>query len=60
MARQLGRPDLTPTHAADRAGDVRHSLADLSAARAVLGYEPVVDFAPGLRATIEWYRSAGA
>ena len=60
MARQLDRPDLVPVHAAERAGDVKHSLADLTAARAAIGYEPIVDFEPGLRATVQWYRSAGA
>ena len=49
MAGALGRPGLTPVHQAPRAGDVKHSLADLTRARAVLGYEPVVGFAPGWR-----------
>jgi UDP-glucose 4-epimerase len=40
-----------------RAGDVRESLADISAAREVLGYEPRVDFEEGLRRSIEYYRS---
>lgn len=39
-----------------RPGDVRHSLADLSAAQQVLGYEPQVMFAEGLRQSISWYR----
>jgi nucleoside-diphosphate-sugar epimerase len=39
-----------------RAGDVKHSLADVSAARKLLGYQPQVRFAQGLRQTIEWYR----
>jgi nucleoside-diphosphate-sugar epimerase len=39
-----------------RAGDVMHSLADISAARAVLKYEPAVDFAEGLRRTVEWFQ----
>ncbi|HEX8813960.1 MAG TPA: SDR family oxidoreductase [Terriglobales bacterium] len=43
-------------HAADRAGDVKHSLADLTRARKHLGYEPKVDFEEGLRRTVEWYR----
>lgn len=38
-----------------RAGDVRHSLADISHARTVLGYEPTHDVAQGLRASIDWY-----
>ena len=41
----------------DRAGDVKHSLADISAARESLGYEPKVDFEEGLRRTVEWYRT---
>ena len=39
-----------------RAGDVRHSLADISLAREVIGYEPRVSFADGLARTIEWYK----
>ena len=60
MARQLDRPDLVAVHAPDRAGDVKHSLADLSAARAGIGYEPVIDFQRGLQATVQWYRAATA
>jgi len=40
----------------DRAGDVKHSLADLSRAGKHLGYKPKVDFEEGLRRTIAWYR----
>jgi len=50
--------DLEPVYKAARPGDVKHSLADISAARALLGYEPKVFFAEGLRRTIEWYRWA--
>lgn len=46
-----------PQFAPPRAGDVRHSLADLTRARELLGYEPVVSLEDGLRNTIEWYRS---
>ncbi|MGH9500414.1 MAG: SDR family oxidoreductase [Terriglobales bacterium] len=42
---------------AERAGDVKHSLADLSLARKHLRYEPKVDFEEGLRRTVEWYRN---
>ncbi len=41
----------------ERAGDVKHSLADLSRANKHLGYRPTVDFEEGLRRTIDWYRS---
>ena len=43
----------------ERAGDVKHSLADLSRAEKHLGYKPKVDFEKGLRRTIEWYRGRG-
>jgi UDP-glucose 4-epimerase len=48
---------IEPVFAPPRAGDVRHSLADISAARAALGYDVVVDFHEGLRRTIEWYKT---
>jgi len=44
-------------YGSERAGDVKHSLADLSLARKRLGYEPVVNFEEGLRRTIAWYRT---
>ncbi|MGH9511546.1 MAG: SDR family oxidoreductase [Terriglobales bacterium] len=43
-------------YAAERAGDVKHSLADMSKAEECLGYKPTIDFEEGLRRTIEWYR----
>src|SRR5882724_7298840 len=41
----------------ERAGDVKHSLADLARAKKHLGYTPKVDFEEGLRRTIDWYRN---
>jgi len=41
----------------ERAGDVKHSLADISRAEQFLGYKPTVHFEEGLRRTIDWYRS---
>lgn len=55
MARILGKEQLVPVHGPDRQGDVCHSRAELSLARKRLGYEPVVDFAEGLQATVEWF-----
>ena len=52
------RPGLAvapPTFAAFREGDVRHSLADISKARARLGYEPTHDVPSGLRDAVGWY-----
>lgn len=50
----LGRP-IAVTYAERRVGDVKHSLADVSAARARLGYQGAVSFQEGLRRTIAWY-----
>ena len=43
-------------YAPERAGDIKHSLADISRAQAKLKYQPMVDFQEGLRRTVEWYR----
>lgn len=51
----LGSP-LRPSYDADRPGDVKHSHADISEARAALGYEPRVDFREGLERTVQWYK----
>ena len=45
-----------PKYEAERGGDIKHSLADISKAAAGLGYKPTVDFEEGLRRTVEWYR----
>ncbi len=42
-------------HGPDRAGDVRHSMADISQARADLGYEPSVSLEEGLKRTVEHF-----
>jgi UDP-glucose 4-epimerase len=42
----------------EREGDIRHSLADVSAAREALGYEVVANFRGGLEKTIGWYRDS--
>jgi UDP-glucose 4-epimerase len=43
-------------YAAERGGDIKHSLADISLATRALGYEPKVNFEEGLQRTVEWYR----
>jgi UDP-glucose 4-epimerase len=48
-----------PAYAPPRAGDIRHSLADIRLAGELLGYRPAVGFREGLRRTVEWYRAAG-
>jgi len=47
----------SPIYAAERGGDIKHSLADISSAEAHLDYKPKVSFEEGLRKTVDWYRS---
>ncbi|HEY1527751.1 MAG TPA: SDR family oxidoreductase [Candidatus Angelobacter sp.] len=47
-------------YAAERTGDVKHSLADITAAHSDLGYQPKIAFREGLQKTVDWYRSAKA
>ena len=48
--------DIDPVFGPDRKGDIKHSNADISKAKELLGYEPEYDFARGLNEAIEWYR----
>lgn len=52
--------DLPVEYRDPRVGDVRYSEAAIDEAARVLGYEPQVDFAEGIRRTLEWYRASGA
>jgi UDP-glucose 4-epimerase len=47
---------IVPVHTDPRPGDVRHSLADITAAREALGYRAEVSFREGLQLTADWYR----
>jgi nucleoside-diphosphate-sugar epimerase len=58
--RDLIGVSVEPIYEPDRAGDVRDSQADITKARRILKYEPIVSFEEGLRRTVEWYRTAGA
>ena len=49
-----------PEYQAPRAGDVKHSLADISKAQQMLGYRPVIPFREGLRQTFEYFRQRRA
>jgi UDP-N-acetylglucosamine 4-epimerase len=48
--------DIEPEFGPDRAGDIRHSNADISKAKELLGYAPEWDFERGIQAAIEWYK----
>ena len=47
---------IKPTYVPSRKGDVKHSLADISQAKKLIGFKPVVSFKDGLKKAIEWYR----
>lgn len=48
--------DIKPIYEAPRAGDVLHALADVSKAKALIGYEPKYTVEDGLKKTIEWFK----
>jgi nucleoside-diphosphate-sugar epimerase len=52
------RPDVVADFREPRAGDVKHSLADISRARDLLGFEPQVDLRTGLQHTIDWWKNS--
>jgi len=56
LSGQIGST-VQPHHIASRPGDVRHSHADIAAARRDLRYEPQVSFSEGLARTVGWFRS---
>src|SRR6187551_1153013 len=56
--RDLVGATVEPIYAPPRAGDVKDSQADISKAKALLGYTPIVSFEDGLKNTVEWYRSS--
>ena len=57
MINELLGKNVEPIYADARAGDVKHSLADITAARNLIGFEPEVSFAEGLKLAIDWYRN---
>jgi nucleoside-diphosphate-sugar epimerase len=58
--RDLVGAKVEPKYAESRAGDVRDSQADISKARRILGYAPIVTFEEGLKRTVAWYRTQPA
>jgi nucleoside-diphosphate-sugar epimerase len=53
--RLLGK-NVKPIYAPSRPGDVKHSLADITAAKKLIGFQPVLLFREGLEKSIDWYR----
>lgn len=55
LCKALGKT-VEPNFGPDRAGDIKHSNADISKAKKLLGYEPEYDFAQGIALAIDWYK----
>jgi len=56
LLKKLLKIDVQAQYTTPRAGDVKHSLADISLARKTIGYEPEVFFTEGLERAIGWYK----
>ncbi len=54
--REAAGTDLQPIHGPERRGDVRHSMADISKAKNLLGYDVKVNVREGLKKTFGWYK----
>jgi len=54
--KEISGKDIKPIHGQERNGDIKHSLADISKARKLLGYNPSTSPADGLRKTFDWYK----
>ncbi len=57
LAEALGKGDVDPFFGPPRAGDIRHSNADISKAEELLGYHPEYDFERGITEAIDWYKN---
>lgn len=55
LCKLLGK-DIQPVYGPDRAGDIKHSKADISKARELLGYDPDWSFERGFADAVEWYK----
>lgn len=54
--KSIAGSDLAPKYGPERAGDIKHSLADISKAKTLLGYQPEYSVHEGLKIAFEWYR----
>ncbi|QMU31251.1 SDR family oxidoreductase [Adhaeribacter radiodurans] len=57
ILKEEAHSDIIPSYGPDRAGDIRDSLADISKARTLLGYDPKIKIKEGLQITLDWFRS---
>ena len=56
----MGRTGVQAVHEPARTGDVRHSQADLTRAKELLGYRPITTLAEGVEQTVAWFTGAGS
>lgn len=56
IIKKLTGSSVKPIYRAERAGDIKDSLADISKAKKILGYDPEYKIEQGLKLTLEWFR----
>ncbi len=56
MLRAVAQSDIEPIFGPPRMGDIKHSLADISKAKKLLGYNPQINIKIGLQLTFEWFK----
>jgi len=56
ILKEISGKSINPVHGPERSGDIKHSLADISKAKRLLGYDPATSPAEGLRKTFDWYK----
>jgi len=56
ILKEISGKSINPVHGPERSGDIKHSLADVSKAKRLLGYDPITSPAEGLRKTFDWYK----
>jgi nucleoside-diphosphate-sugar epimerase len=56
MINEIVGKNIKPTYTVPRPGDIKHSLADITAAENLIGFKPLVPFRDGLQKAIDWYR----
>jgi len=56
ILKEISGKNIKPAYGPERSGDIKHSLADISKAKKLLGYDPATSPAEGLRKTFHWYK----
>ena len=56
ILKEISGKNIKPMHGPERDGDIKHSLADISKAKRLLGYDPATSPIEGLRKTFDWYK----